>query len=77
MRLHGLSRRGFTAGSYLITLGTATRIAWSRRTILIPSPEREGIERSMQSSIGDEFIIESRDNSILDAETIFIFTFQS
>lgn len=25
MRLHGLSRRGFTAGSYLITLGTAAR----------------------------------------------------
>lgn len=77
MRLHGLSCRGFTAGSYLITLGTATRIARGAVQYSYHAPAREGIERGMQSSIGDEFIIESRDNSILDAETIFIFTFQS
>lgn len=81
MRLHGLSRRGFTAGSYLITLGTAARRhtnrAWSRRTILIPSRhEREEIERRercMLNSI-DEFIIsEFKDNYMrLDTETCFI-----
>lgn len=51
MRLHGLSRRGFTAGSYLITLGTtaATRIARVERHIFAKSKRKRRFLFSLQS----------------------------
>lgn len=57
MRLHGLSRRGFTAGSYLITLGTAVRRRTNRAERMYLYPRREG-ERERHEDVCKVLIAE-------------------